>query len=362
MLDAYPMSEPPRIAPANAPPRPSVDALPPLPTWSTGGEWPVSPPLVMRPSDLPTEDLKPEELLAAPEPKIVPGPPISAIHDGPTRDLGIPRPSDEPDGAVHTTVSVEPESRDERRTSRRHRLVGAAVRAAIHDPSGEIDDSRGRVRDISADGGLFVETRAPLPHRAVVRVAMAVSSSQAMRLTGTVVRVDEDGMAIHLRVDDEVLGFLNVFVAVARESHKSGSLEIRVDRAPSDAHESADIVLARVWHEVRSAPADAAAHRRFLDACVSAQRLDFATDRLRELKASHPDVPEVERALEQVGRVLGFVALARAPKVADAPRRVRPYVVVGALVLGGLLMLGALAKVQTRAEPHRPAAISTHER
>lgn len=353
------MSEPRPTAPAPAPQRPSLEPLPPLPKWRGGpdGDWPLMPPPPVpaaRASDLPTEDLAPGAQ-AAMLPEVIPLPSLSfAGNEGPTLDLGIP-PADASRDEHATTLRSDPQPADERRASRRHRLVGAAVRASIHDATGQVAASRGRVRDISADGGLFIETRAPLPLHAVVRVGMSVSSSQAMRLSGTVIRADEDGMALALRVDEEALAFLNVYVAVAREAKKSGAMEIHVDRMAAAVEDATEIVLSSAWHEVRTRPDDALAHRRFLDACVSAQRLDYATDRLRELKAARPDVPEVERALEQVGRVLGFVALARAPKVEGPPTRTRPFVVLAAIVLTGALTLTVLARVSAHPAAQAPA-------
>lgn len=284
------------------------------------------------------------------------GPPAELGEDGPTHDLCIPRGvvSDEP------TPPLPPVARDERRASRRHRLIGAAVRATIYDPGAPIPTTRGRVRDISADGGLFVETRAPLALRSVVRVGMAVAPGRAMRLTGTVVRAGADGMALLLRLDADEAAFLNVFVAVAREARRSGALDIRVERVAGDATESAEIVLAATWQELRAHPEDPQAHQRFLDACVSAQRMDYALARLRELKAAHPDEPRVDRSLEQVGQVLGFVALTRTPSIAEPAFRTRPYVWLIVLVLAALTAMALLAhrSAEAPAEPRRGA--STH--
>jgi hypothetical protein len=282
------------------------------------------------------------------------GPPPDLGEDGPTNDLCIPR-------AVHTGAS-EPTSAapqaavDERRASRRHRLVGAAVRATVHDPGAPIPTSRGRVRDISADGGLFVETRTPLATRSVVRVGLAVAPGRAMRLTGTVVRSGADGMALLLRLDADEAAFLNVFVAVAREARRSGALDIRVDRVPGDATESAEIVLAATWQELRAHPDDPQAHQRFLDACVSAQRMDYALSRLRELKQAHPHEPRVDRSLEHVGQVLGFVALTRTPTIPEPTFRSRPYIWLVVLLLAALTAAAVLAR--RSGEPSEPATHS----
>jgi hypothetical protein len=282
------------------------------------------------------------------------GPPPDLGEDGPTNDLCIPRALPEA-----SSVPASPSAQatvDERRASRRHRLVGAAVRATVYDPGAPIPTSRGRVRDISADGGLFVETRTPLAARSVVRVGLAVAPGRAMRLTGTVVRSGAEGMALLLRLDADEAAFLNVFVAVAREARRSGALDIRIDRVPGDATESAEIVLAATWQELRAHPDDSLAHQRFLDACVSAQRMDYALSRLRELKQAYPHEPRVDRSLEHVGQVLGFVALTRTPTIPEPTFRSRPYVWLIVLVLAALAAVGVLAR--RSGEPAEPAAHS----
>lgn len=285
------------------------------------------------------------------------GPPPELGEDGPTNDLCIPRGAPPSQAPAPATPQV---SGDERRASRRHRLVGAAVRATVYDPGAPIPTSRGRVRDISADGGLFVETRTPLAARSVVRLGLAVAPGRAMRLTGTVVRSTAEGMALLLRLDADEAAFLNVFVAVAREAKRRGTLEIRIDRVPGDATESAEIVLAATWHELRAHPDDPQAHQRFLDACVSAQRLDYALSRLRELKQVHPHEARVDRSLEHVGQVLGFVALSRTPSIPEPTFRTRPYVWLVVLVLAALAAVGLLARRTGDAPVEAPHGGRTH--
>lgn len=334
------MTAPRPTSPAPPPPRPSLEVLPPLPSWRPLAQA-LAPPL-RRASDAPTDDLR-AALLDPPD-----GDPLP--EEIPTQDLGIPRGS-----SPAPPAPAEPAEPEERRRSRRHRLVGTAVRANIKDPTGAIEPTRGRVRDISAAGGLFVETRAPFPEHTVVRVSMAVSA-QAVRLTGAVVRASDEGMAVQLRVDDAALAFLNVFVAVAREAKHSNALEIHVDRALGDHAAADEVLLENAYLELRRVPADPEAHRRLLDLAVSLRRTDYALERLRELKAERADVPEIDRSLEHLGRVLGFVALSRPPKIAERRARLRPLVVAALIVLASVLALGGLA--QRARAPREPPPIS----
>lgn len=228
---------------------------------------------------------------------------------------------------------------DERRTAGRHRLRGAAVRVSIAGP----EPARGRVRDISATGGLFVETRAPLAPKTPVRATLAASATAEMIFLGTVMRAEEGGMAVMLELDDAGAPFLARFVDAARET--ATGLELRIEEA-RDA--SSDVALSRLWVELTAAPTDAAANQRFIDACLAAKRLDFALDRLRALKAAGPISPQMERSLQQVGSILGFLALSRAPVVAEPKVRMRPLVLALAIAAVGIIGMGAAGRVTAR--------------
>ncbi|MCC7383002.1 MAG: PilZ domain-containing protein [Deltaproteobacteria bacterium] len=251
-------------------------------------------------------------------------PPVS-----PTLDLRIPRSSmdAEEDALPH----------DERRTAKRYRLKGNVVSVAIFEGKG--DPGIGRVRDISVTGGFFIETRSPLPRGTSVCASVIISSGQALSFEGRVVRSSEDGFALNLQSDEIGQAFLNVAVAVARGAAQSRTVEVKVVpvEETSDAGR-VEVDLSRRWHNITLDERNDELHQKFIEACLSAKRVDYALERYRALKRRSPDDTQFDRYLEQVGKILSFVALQKGPEGAHKRKMSRTTaVLLVVLVLMGLL-------------------------
>lgn len=98
----------------------------------------------------------------------------------------------------------------------------------------------------------------------------------------------------------------------------------------------------RQWKAARQAPADAAAQERFIEAAVAAGELEQAARCYRALLARHPEAAEVERALNKVGTILGFMAL-RPERVTDEYGMSKGVKLMLALFITGAVILSVWA-------------------
>ena len=207
------------------------------------------------------------------------------------------------------------------------------------------EPGRGRVRDISVSGGLYIETRAPLPVRSLTRVDLALPDGRALTFAGNVARSDAEGMAILLEGDPIAASFLEPYVEAAHAAHSTGSLEIQVELV---IERSEEIALSRAFYEVAQAPSDAVVHQRFIEACLGVKRLDYALPRLRALKVRHPKARAIDKSLAQIGGIIGFVALRSGSTRRQAgAKRALPGLLAFFLIVLGLLGLVAMVKVAT---------------
>jgi hypothetical protein len=71
---------------------------------------------------------------------------------------------------------------------------------------------------------------------------------------------------------------LNIFIAVAREHSEGPPLLLRI--AQAEAQDEVAMKLGRLWHDVLLQPADNETNERFINACLSANRLDVAAARI----------------------------------------------------------------------------------
>lgn len=100
--------------------------------------------------------------------------------------------------------------------------------------------------------------------------------------------------------------------------------------------------VAQHWKAARQAPEDAAAQERFIEAAVAAGELEQAARHYRALLARHPGAAEVERALNKVGTILGFMAL-RPERVTDAYGMSTGLKLMLAMFIAGALILSVWA-------------------
>ena len=288
-----------------------------------------APPLTEPPdsAELPTEDLS-----ARPDLEVE-GPSAT------TTDLGIPRPSS-PGAAPVILESQDITPPGDQRRARRHVLRGNAIRVGF---AGASELERGRVRDISIDGGLFVEL---IPGPAMltgVRATPGRPSGHEMCFEGKVVRKTGVGVAVRLRVDQPSQAFLNVFVAVARGGDRRRPLEIRLDPMDLEPAADAEVHLSRTFQEALLSGSDDA-HQRFIQACLSEKRLDYALSRYRAEKTRRgPEELSLDPYLAQVGTILGFTSMTSADKAAEKPagrgKQFALVALVALVALGGLFVL-----------------------
>ncbi len=227
----------------------------------------------------------------------------------------------------------------ERRTTPRYELYRHVVRASVHaEPSHAFP---GRVRNVSLDGGLFVETPNPLPFRCDVLVELILGDGARALVLGRVVRRPSDGMAIKLLIDDRERGVLGRLVEDALVGSESCVPRVVVRPSAQDPLSATKAALSRRWLQVLHAWDDDASHQAFIDACLSERQLDLALASYRHEKAARPDDPRPDAALSQIGTILSFMALDR-PKADGVGAKPRPltklllllFGLIGAAVLG----------------------------
>lgn len=227
----------------------------------------------------------------------------------------------------------------ERRTTPRYELYRHVVRASVHAEASHAFP--GRVRNVSLDGGLFVETSNPLPFRCDVLVELILGDGARALVLGRVVRRPGDGMAIKLLIDDRERGVLGRLVEDALVGSESCVPRVVVRPSAQDPLSATRAALSRRWLQVLHAWDDDASHQAFIDACLSERQLDLALAAYRHEKAARPDDPRPETALSQIGTILSFMALDR-PKSDGAVAKPRPltklllllFGLIGAAVLG----------------------------
>ncbi len=230
---------------------------------------------------------------------------------------------------------------DERRVAIRHRLRGLAVRVTLHGPASPTEprgqlEARGRVRDISDRGGVFVEVRAGWPVGTRVRAAATLPTGHALNLVGRVVRVAPDGVGVRFDLDPTQSGLFVAFVERARRGDAPRGLSIqlvRVEGGPSDPDVDAELALR--WRALCEAWDDDARHEAFVERCLRVGRVDLAIDRYRAAKRARPDDASVDRRLEHLGKVLAFAAFTRTPgaPTPGARRWIAPLALVGGAVI-----------------------------
>lgn len=190
--------------------------------------------------------------------------------------------------------------------------------------------------------GMWIRCEDPLPAEAFVRVDLTVMDGYVMSLAGQVTRASHNqGMAIRLQTNDSNWRFRSSFLDLARTPSKApprihleelttGDLEkFRADQR----------VLARLrlqWDDLKQHLADDARHQQFIQACLEAQRLEFALERYRNLDPSlgFDSTPY----LKQIGTILTFYTLSRSSADEAKKKKKRSRFLPFVLVLLALLL------------------------
>lgn len=261
-----------------------------------------------------------------------------------TEDMHLPpvRPDDE-------TGNLEPDDDDSaRRGFERYDLTQNFVRATISD-AGPTPSHMGRVTSASVTG-MWVDTDNPLPFRADLDVDWCFMGSLSMRFAGRVVRTSASGMAVVLDVDDASWRFRSTFIDQARtpgDDPPTVIIRPRSDKAPPIHKADGTLLrLADQWQAMEDSLEDDEAHQAFINACLSAQRLEYALERYRELKLHNPNSPVATRYLKQIGTILTFYTFKREATETGTPwwkKAVAIMVVLGVGAVGSLTLAERLA-------------------
>lgn len=264
----------------------------------------------------------------------------------PTADLGLPK-TEAGLTDMESLVDQLDTEPNTRRGARRHKLKSSAVQV-------ELDGgARGRLRDASVTGGMFIEGFLPSANVKRLKVEAKLSSGHTMSFAANVLRRAEDGVGIRLEVDPAGQAFLNIFIAVAREHSEGPPLLLRI--AQAEAQDEVAMKLGRLWHDVLLQPADNETNERFINACLSANRLDVATARYREALEREPSFAA---RLTHIGKLLHFAAFTPRQSEPQAQKKKR-----GSPAFWGLLLILAAISVMAilYVRLHRRPPVETDE-
>ncbi len=230
----------------------------------------------------------------------------------------------------------ETETSDHPRAFARYHLGANVVRATIHHDAET--SAVGRVLDASVNG-MWIVTHNPLPFRTPLKVELRVPGDFTMSFAGRVVRQTETGMAIHFDTDDTTWRFRSSFIDLARTASLSPPTVV-IRKTKRDHHPARDqdlTQLRRKWRDVESDLENEALHQSFIHECLRNQALEYALERYRALQMAHPKFEASHRYLQQIGTILAFSALSRAPEIPQAkPMRWLPVLLMMAALLAAL--------------------------
>lgn len=274
-----------------------------------------------------------------------------------TEDMHLPpvRPDDE--AGTYDIVELEPNQRG----FERYDLTANFVRATVLDGEGPNSGLTGRVTNASVTG-MWVETNHPLPFRSDVDVDWCVMGSYSMRFSGRVVRTTESGMAVVLEVDDSSWRFRSSFIDLARTPSEEPPSVIVQPQRSRRAASTPDARLAELgaqWKRVEEDLFDDARHQAFINACLSARRLEYALERYRELKLHNPTSELATRYLKQIGTILTFYTLKREASEEETPRWKKAAVVLALLAIGAVGALTFAERMASSRLAARDIAVQT---
>lgn len=213
-------------------------------------------------------------------------------------------------------------------------LTDNLIRGLLITPQGS--SRRGRIRSMSHVGHVVVEIRDPLPVGVEVEVEVVPVDGQRGLFRGKVSRRSADQMMLELRMDTAQAALLVRFVEEARDIAHPNIEQVRIRELPrAVAAPVVDVVddraLAVMFERAAQDLDDDGLQQAFIQACIKAQRLEFAVSCYRDLKARLPDDARVARYLQQVGTILGFYAFRN--KEVEGPEGGMPKTVKWALVI-----------------------------
>lgn len=238
--------------------------------------------------------------------------------------------------AADLALPDEPESRGpERRLATRYELTKPV---AVH----VAGQGTGRLVDISPNGGLFVETPNPLAFKTDLEVHAQTRLGLQARFSGRVVRVNGQGMAIHLRTPGPVRKLLVALMDEVLDPDLEQPAVWRVERTEEPDRAEVMSQLAAAWFALRSG--ESADHQGFIDQAMKAKELSFALECYRAWKAEVPDNPVADHHLAHIAKIIGFYAFDRSSRPGGGPGKKRRNTVL-MFVLIGLALLAGLGAV-----------------
>lgn len=163
---------------------------------------------------------------------------------------------------------------------------------------------------------MLVDLKAPFKFGTLVNVELIVVDGQRAELGGNVGRSGEGQILIDLEVPAAQASLLKRFIAEAQDANQPSIEQVRIrERAESEVAPVDfvdDETLATLFDVAATRLDDDEQQQIFIQACIKAQRLQFAVQCYRELKKDNPDDERVARYLNQVGTILGFYAFRKA--------------------------------------------------
>jgi hypothetical protein len=253
----------------------------------------------------------PSPKTGAPKPIAVPGPTPMAKGDG---IVGIPLateppsapPSSEPAGDQDTGPIFPPGPEQ----AALHELDVNVVRAVLIED--QRANARGRVRAMSMSGRMLVEAKEPFDEGTQVAVELTTTFGLRAELLGQVVGATDTEMGIELKIPADQQKAVRRFLDEARDVTQPTIEQVRIKAqatvVPLEEKPADDAALDLRWREVKDHLEDDARQQRFIQECLKAQRLEFAVQCYRALKAERPEDPTAAKYLQQVGTILSFYA------------------------------------------------------
>ncbi len=163
--------------------------------------------------------------------------------------------------------------------------------------------------------GFYVATKSPFKLNSKLLVELSMMGCYQQTFDAEVVRVDNDGMAIHLLADDNTWRFRSAFLDLATErTNLPPSIDLRLKephKQPVEPKENLKDLgpLWQLWQSAQDSREDEI-HQEFIHAAMQRQRLEFALERYRELAEKEDGQELSETYLGQIGTILSFYGLA----------------------------------------------------
>lgn len=202
----------------------------------------------------------------------------------------------------------------------------------------------GRLVDISPNGGIFVESPNPLPFKTEVEVQVPTKSGLVARFTGRVVRINDRGMAMHLRCSGKGKKLLvSLMEETLDPDAKPGLWRVERCLEPERAEDLAQ--LGAEWFVLRTEGGGPEAHQAFIDRAMKLKELSFALESYRAWKAEVPDNPVADHHLAHIAKIIGFYAFDRGARPAVSADKKRKNMMILLIILGLALLAGVGAVV-----------------